>query len=224
EPEAAEPEAAEPEAAEPEAAEPEAAEPEAAEPEAAEPELPPPEPPRLDALARAQAVAALEATELPMRRRSASPGEWLLAGVLLLALLLQAAYAFRVPLARDAGLGPWVVALCERLGCSLPPRRLPAAIEVLEREVRSHPQMPGALLVSATFANGADFVQPYPLVGLVMSDVSGAPVAARWFTPDEYLPPGVDARAGFAPGARLHLVLELEDPGPRVVSYQFEFL
>ena len=169
-------------------------------------------------------MAALEATELPMRRRSASPGEWLLAGVLLLALLLQAAYAFRVPLARDAGLGPWVVTLCERLGCSLPPRRLPAAIEVLEREVRSHPQMPGALLVSATFANGADFVQPYPLVGLVMSDVSGAPVAARWFTPDEYLPPGVDARAGFAPGARLHLVLELEDPGPRVVSYQFEFL
>ena len=94
----------------------------------------------------------------------------------------------------------------------------------IEREVRDHPQVDDALLIHVTFANQAEFVQPYPVFAVSFSDVSGTAVAARRFRPDEYLSDTRNTAGGMQPGERAQLMLEVVDPGERAVSFQFDFL
>jgi predicted Zn finger-like uncharacterized protein len=149
-----------------------------------------------------------------------------IAASLLLTLLLVAQYAFaeRHRLASVPQLRPALEFACERLGCDLPMRRNVAQVEILEREVRDHPNVEDALLINVNFANQADFVQPYPVFAVSFSDVSGTPVAARRFAAHEYLPEIADPGAGMQPGQRAQLILEVIDPGDQAVSFQFDFL
>ena len=98
-----------------------------------------------------------------------------------------------------------------------PPRDL-GRIRVRERDIREHPQHPGALLVQATLVNDAPFPQPPPRVRLTLFDVNGAVLAQRVFAPEEYLT-GDDPPPGPWP-----LRLELLAPESPAVSYQIEFL
>lgn len=146
------------------------------------------------------------------------------AGLLLTLLLLgQYIWAERYRMAGIPAFRPYLDAACGVLGCDLPLRHETARLEVLEREIRNHPHVDDALLVSATFTNGADFVQSYPVFEVAFSDVSGTPVAVRRFQPSEYLD-GVDPSRGMPPGQQTRLMLEIIDPGDRAVSFQFDFL
>ena len=148
-----------------------------------------------------------------------------IAATLFLTLLLLGQYVW-VERYRMAGiplLRPTLDVACTILGCDLPLRHETAKLEVLEREIRNHPHVDGALLVSATFANAADFVQSYPVFSVAFSDVSGSPIAVRRFLPNEYLD-GADPSEGIAPGQQTRLMLEIADPGDRAVSFQFDFL
>jgi len=146
------------------------------------------------------------------------------AALFLTALLLgQYAWAERYRLAGIPAFRPTLDAACAILGCDLPLRHDTAKLEVLEREIRNHPHVSDALLVSATFENRADFVQAYPVFEVTFSDVSGTPIAARRFLPKEYLN-GVDPSKGIPPGQQTRLMLEIVDPGDRAVSFQFDFL
>lgn len=152
---------------------------------------------------------------------------WLgLAACLALVLLLAGQYFWKARqelAARDAW-RPWMERYCDLLGCDLPLRHDLARLEILEREVRNHPRVKDALLISATFVNEADFAQSWPVFEVTFSDVSGTAIAVRRFTPEEYLAEPVDPAQGMAPGARTRLVLEVVDPGKNAVSYQFNFL
>lgn len=97
------------------------------------------------------------------------------------------------------------------------PRDL-ARIRVRERDIRDHPDQPGALLVQATLVNEALFQQPPPRVRLTLFDVNGAILAQRVFLPGEYLA-GDPPEPGLWP-----LRLELLAPATAAVSYQIEFL
>ena len=102
-----------------------------------------------------------------LRRRTDAPlrGDWRMpAAVVGLSLLLglQVLLADRARLAGQAGWRPLLSTLCAGLGCSLPPWREPAAFALLQRDVRQHPSVPGALRVSATFRNDARWPQPWP--------------------------------------------------------------
>ena len=146
------------------------------------------------------------------------------AGLLLTFLLLgQYTWVERYRMAGIPAFRPYLDAACAVLGCDLPLRHETARLEVLEREIRNHPHVDDALLVNATFTNGADFVQSYPIFEVAFSDVSGTPVAVRRFQPDEYLD-GVDPSKGMVPGQQTRLMLEIIDPGDRAVSFQFDFL
>lgn len=164
--------------------------------------------------------------ELPEAGGVSARAWWGLAASLLLVLLLagQFAWAERGQLAHYPAVRPWLERFCTLLDCALPLRRDIARLEIMEREVRDHPRVPGALLISATFVNAAPFAQAYPAFEVAFSDVAGTPVAVRRFRPDEYMPAGYDASAGIAPGQRTHLVLEVLDPGRKAVSFQIEFL
>ncbi len=144
---------------------------------------------------------------------------------LLLTLTLLAQYAWwdRNRLAQLSALRPALDWLCQPLACNLPLRHDLARVEMVEREVRDHPNVKDALLVSAAFVNRASYVQAYPVLQIAFSDISGAPVAVRRFRPEEYLHDTSPAR-GMAPGEQTLVMLEVVDPGKRAVSFQFDFL
>ena len=148
-----------------------------------------------------------------------------IAAALLLTVLLlgQYVWAERYRLSGVPGLRPYLDTACAVLGCDLPLRHETAKLEIVEREIRNHPNVSDALLVNATFINHADFAQSYPVFEVAFSDVSGTPVAIRRFLPDEYLK-DVDPAQGMAPGQQMRVMLEIVDPGKRAVSFQFDFL
>lgn len=139
----------------------------------------------------------------------------LVAVAALCALLLQGLYFHADLLAERPELQGFYRILCRAAPCQRPPYRDPAAIAVDQLAVRA--SGPGALRLDAMLTNRGRAAQPLPSVRLGFENLQGALIAARRFTPGEYLdqPPP----AALAAGQSLHLVLELVDPGPDAVSY-----
>jgi hypothetical protein len=136
---------------------------------------------------------------------------------------VQWLYFSRTELASEAsGVPDWKISVPS--ACELPPRVDLSRIELVDRDVRQHPQVAGALLINATLVNRAAFTQPYPVLAITFSNPSGTPVAARRFNPAEYLGKQADTEAGMPTDTPLRVVLEIADPGEDAVSFQFEFL
>ena len=176
---------------------------------------------------RDAADAAAAPSFLPARphaSRAAASRRWL-PGVAIAALALllglQVLLADRARLAADAQWRPLVVSLCKAFGCEVPAWREPAAFTLLAREVRPHPQVPGALRVDAAFRNDARWAQPWPRLLLTLSDVEGRPVAARAFDAGEYLAEPADALLDSGGVARIRI--DLREPAAATVSYSFDF-
>jgi hypothetical protein len=89
--------------------------------------------------------------------------------------------------------------------------------------VRSHPNTKGALLISATVLSGAGFVQPYPNLILTFSDMNQKTMARRVFKPTEYLKNTDEIEKGMQPETPVRVILEIVDPGPDAVNFEFEF-
>lgn len=144
---------------------------------------------------------------------------------LLLTILLgaQVAWAQRDPLLADPVTGRWLREACATLGCRLPLVPSVGQLHLIARDVEAHPDVRGALMISATLRNDAPFAQPYPVVSLVLADAQGHRVAMRRLRPSEYLDDSESLRAGMAPGAVTALVLEVEDPGNKAVAFEFDF-
>ncbi len=185
-----------------------------------------------DATVEAETVAA-DAAPAPLpsfvrRARAAQRPRHRLAwglGCLVLALVLgaQLVWAERVPLTADATTRPWLSQACAWFGCRLPPVRDLADLEILSRDVRPHPNVPNALLISATLRNDAPFTQPYPVVSITLSDLDANRIAMRRFRPSEYIVDPKVRAAGLAPGATAALMFEVKDPGRNAVAFQFGF-
>lgn len=158
----------------------------------------------------------------PARPGSLATFVWSLLVLLTLAALAgQTAYFERNTLARHAQLRPWLEKLCAVARCELPLRRAPQAITLLERDIRSHPEREGALILSATFLNRADFPQPYPSIEVRLKDISDRVVASRRFLPKEYLP--APPKGPLPPQGRGQFEVEVLDPGTEAVGFEFSF-
>lgn len=175
-------------------------------------------------------VRAAERSSLPAfaasRRRARRQRSWpWLAGCALLLLTLAGEIALADPSRwiDDASVRHWLDPLAANVGMRLPLRRDAAALELSSRDIRPHPSVDGALIISATLRNDADFAQAWPVVEVTLSDFDEKPVAMRRFQPRDYLS---DARAldpGIAPGASSALVFEVSDPGRNAVAFEFKF-
>lgn len=148
----------------------------------------------------------------------------LLAVLLILSLGGQYLYFARADLAQYEPLRPWLQRACTYLDCELPLRHAPEQIELLSRDVISHPRIRNALLINATFVNRASYAQVYPVLQITLSNENGAVVAMRRFQPEEYLAQGARVAAGMLPGAPVRVVLEVVEPKHSATSFQFEFL
>lgn len=162
----------------------------------------------------------LHAAKAEQLRPSNTP--WVIGNlVLMLALVLQVVYFSRDELAKDASLRPWLVQMCQITNCTLTQPYDIKQIDIIGREVRTHPSARKALIASTTLINNASFVQPFPLLTVVFSDINGKPMAQRRFTPREYLNNIVDLDAGMTPDMPVRIELELVDPGKAAVNYEF---
>lgn len=157
--------------------------------------------------------------------RPALPFErWLILAIaiLTLLLLLQLLLADRARLAGDARWRPLLASVCGALRCDLPPWREPGAFTLLQRDVRQHPGIAGALRVTATFRNDARWAQPWPRLQLTLSDVNGRPAGARSFDAAEYLG-GTPGQPELASGETAAVAMDIMEPAPQIVAYDFRF-
>jgi predicted Zn finger-like uncharacterized protein len=163
-----------------------------------------------------------------VRRRRARArshnGRWI-GGCAVLALLLaaQLAWAKRAELADNPPTRPLLARVCAALRCALPPKQDLSKLTLLSRDIRPHPSVPGALIISATIRNDADFTQPYPLIRIALSDLDENEIAMRRFRPSEYVSDPKTRAAGLAPGATIAVAFEVEDPGKNAVAFEFGF-
>jgi predicted Zn finger-like uncharacterized protein len=174
----------------------------------------PPRRPHAPAFARAQRSAP--------RARS---WPWVMGAALLsLSLLAELAYAQRAELLDDAHVRPLLDRACGAFGCHLPLRHDPVQLRLLSRDIRPHPSVKNALIISATLRNDADFAQAFPAVEITLSDLDENRIAMRRFQPQEYLGDSRNLASGMAPGATAALVFEVADPGKNAVAFEFKFL
>jgi hypothetical protein len=119
---------------------------------------------------------------------------------------------------------PWFELACDYLHCQLPEARDPSLIELSRKNIYTHPNDKRGLMVSGTMLNKADFAQSFPLLELRFENIRGEALAVRRFAPDEYLDLPRNQIAKMQPGEPVTFTLEIVDPGPDVVSYEFTFL
>ncbi len=158
------------------------------------------------------------------RTRTMRTAPWVF-GSLLLALLLagQIAWAERAYWIDDAHARAWLEPVCAQLGCRLPLRHDANTLALLSRDIRPHPSVSGALIISATLRNDAAFAQPYPTVEVALSDLDEKRIAMRRFQPREYLADPRTIARGLGAGASTSLVFEVADPGQDAVAFEFKF-
>lgn len=166
------------------------------------------------------AALDLHDTLQPRRRARAPIWQKLLVTLLLITLLLQLAWFYRVPLLRL----PQAQPLCQWIDCSIAQQRDPGAFLVLERRLEADPEIPSALRLLLHFRNDAGFAQPLPGLQLALLDSNGVLLARRLFQPGQYLFPAPAGNALAAPQEVFTIELVFEDPGARASSFRIEFL
>lgn len=113
---------------------------------------------------------------------------------------------------------------CRHLPCQPSGRRAIDKMQLISRDVRSHPKAKGALLISAAMVNQAKFAQPYPDILITLSDITGAVVVRRRFGPKYYLGKLYQPYKLMASGTPLHIAFEVLDPGSDAINFEFTFL
>lgn len=159
----------------------------------------------------------------------AKPGRnllWLWLGLAIaLTLLLTGQYAYfnLATLAQHQELRPALTALCGIARCEVPLIKAPYMITLVERDIRNDPERQNVLLVKARISNTAPYTQAYPLMELSLHDITGHVIAARRFSPSEYLTSNIDQKQGMASQQMVDILLELADPGKEAVGFEFAF-
>lgn len=109
--------------------------------------------------------------------------------------------------------------LCPYLGCQVPTLVDTSRIIASNLVVREHPETEGALAVDVMLINGAPFEQPFPDLVLVFTDIDENQVASRRFIPKDYLGGELVGRELMPQNQKIHITLDLVDPGDKAVNY-----
>jgi predicted Zn finger-like uncharacterized protein len=181
-------------------------------------------------------VAAVEIAELAEPRQNRQPVKppnpirswdsryflWIGIVALALLLLLQVLYSSRHWLARQPATAILTQQFCSVVGCAITPPRDVRKINLLSRNVYSHPNAPKVLTISAAIQNDAVFPQPYPLIEISFLDQKNNVLALRRFPPEEYIP-NFNGHL-MSVGTPDELLLNITDPGDAAIRFQFRFM
>jgi predicted Zn finger-like uncharacterized protein len=171
-------------------------------------------------LAEQVVIVLDEESGKPQPRRLA--WQWMIGILLLLlALLAQSAYFFRVDLAtRLPALKPALVGYCKLLDCTVP---LPQQTELLSIEssgLEADPENEDQIILNALLRNRALFAQAFPSLELTLNDTQDQPIARRVFRPVDYLPPSENEKTGLLPNQEINLKLHLNTSSLKPVGYR----
>jgi predicted Zn finger-like uncharacterized protein len=114
--------------------------------------------------------------------------------------------------------------LCPYIGCQVPTLVDTRRILASNLSVRINPEIPDSLKVDVLIINNAPFDQPFPDLELVFTDINENPVAARRFTPDEYLGGELAGRKLMPQNQKIYISLDLVDPGESAVNYSIQII
>ncbi len=149
---------------------------------------------------------------------------WAVAVLLLLVMLLaQAAYFFRVDLAAQLpGFKPALISYCRILKCSVPLPQHTDLISIESSELEANPANENQITLNALLRNRAPYAQAFPNLELTLNDSQDKPLARSMFVPADYLPPTENEASGLLPnhelGIKLHLnTTDLKPSGYRLV-------
>lgn len=150
---------------------------------------------------------------------------WILAtGLLALLTLAHIAWTFRQPLLENPQVSSWInqrdSVEAEQQGLLKDPQK----IQLVSRDMHTHPTRSGILVLSLTFVSLAQQTQEFPDLEVTLMDAANQPVAQRRLQPVDYLRPGADVQAGLAADVYLPVLLELGDPGDQAVGFEIRFL
>ncbi len=155
---------------------------------------------------------------------TAATAAWSVAILVLIATLITEYLWFNQPeLLQHSQLKPLTDRLCVWVDCERLQVRDPSQIELISRNVYTHPNEKDALMVTSTMVNHASYAQPYPDVQIDFSDVRGELVASRRFTPGEYLQTDITLLSLLQSGTPVTFGLEIRDPGNQAITYEFSF-
>ena len=140
-----------------------------------------------------------------------------------LVLLVSLAYVNKPYLSSIDAIKPFVAMLCFSQNCESARERQADKIRLINRDIRKHPSVQGALIISATMINDAKQAQPYPQLEIQLSNYQSESVAMRRFAPDEYLKSSVNINNLMQPGVLVPVSFETVDPGDDAISFEFKF-
>jgi hypothetical protein len=144
--------------------------------------------------------------------------------LLVLVTMANSVWTFREPLlelpAINAGLKQAGWLQPEREGLLKDPQQ----VQLVSRDMHTHPTRSGILVLSLTFVNLAQHSQVFPVLEITLLDVANQPVARRQLQPADYLRPGADTKSGLVTDVYLPVLLELGDPGDQAVGFEIQFL
>lgn len=149
---------------------------------------------------------------------------WIFAAIALLAVVVvNVGEYFQQPLLDS----PVVRDALVKTGLREPPVQAPfrnlEQIQLVSRDMRSHPTRADALRLSATIVNRAPRAQAFPELEVILLDSGGQALASRMFKPGEYLAEDADIETGMTPEAYLPINLDLADPGNQAVGFELNF-
>jgi predicted Zn finger-like uncharacterized protein len=150
---------------------------------------------------------------------------WGLATVLLvLVTIANIAWTFRTPLMGNPTIHGWVKQAgwleVKQQGLLKDPQQ----IQLVSRDMHTHPTRSGILVLSLTFINLAQSTQVYPELEVTLLDAANQPIARRRLQPAEYLRPGASIDSGLTKDVYLPVLLEFADPGSQAVGFEIRFL
>ena len=125
-------------------------------------------------------------------------------------------------LARQPTWRPVYTVVCPYFGCQLPSLYNSKDISAKNLTVKSHAYYEGALVVDTIITNHANIAQPFPQLELYFTDNEQKIVAARRFSPDEYLRGELTSKTLMPSRQPVHLAVEINDPGGDASGYRVE--
>lgn len=162
----------------------------------------------------------LHSTHLPPARKSAWP--WAVSSLLLLIVLLtQATYYYRVDLAAQLpGLKPTLQTYCQLLNCSIPLPHKSDLVSIESSDMEAFPPPGSTISLSAILRNRAPYAQAFPTLELTLTDAQDKTVARRFIRPSEYLNPEESEAAGIPPQRETSIKLYLDTADLKPAGYR----
>ena len=147
---------------------------------------------------------------------------WTVATLLLMLLLLaQATYLFRVELSvRMPRLKPVLTSYCHLLKCSVPLPQRASLMSIESSEIKDDPAHRNQIILFAQLRNRAAYAQAFPNLELTLTDSQDKALARRNFRPEEYSSSSGQLASGLPANQELSIKLLLDTADLKPVGYR----